>query len=76
VRLISYAALLAEKHDNAGTGKYQIGLGQDRMAFVGDREDINSICLTGTFWATLDDLLPGANAPAFRGQLCAHVIRG
>ena len=27
-------------------GKYTIGLGQDAMAFTGDREDINSICLT------------------------------
>lgn len=27
-------------------GKYTIGLGQDEMAFTGDREDINSIALT------------------------------
>lgn len=27
-------------------GKYTVGLGQDAMAFTGDREDINSICLT------------------------------
>lgn len=27
-------------------GKYTIGLGQQTMAYVGDREDINSMCLT------------------------------
>ncbi|CAM9856572.1 unnamed protein product, partial [Chrysoparadoxa australica] len=27
-------------------GKYTIGLGQEAMAFTGDREDINSVCLT------------------------------
>lgn len=35
-----------EKHDNVGTGKYTIGLGQTRMGFCGDLEDINSLCLT------------------------------
>jgi len=35
-----------EQHDKVGQGKYTIGLGQHRMAFVSDREDINSICLT------------------------------
>ena len=35
-----------EKYNNVSTGKYTIGLGQDMMAFTGDREDINSICLT------------------------------
>ncbi|RKP06999.1 hydroxymethylglutaryl-coenzyme A synthase N terminal-domain-containing protein [Thamnocephalis sphaerospora] len=35
-----------EKHDGASTGKYTIGLGQTKMAFVDDREDIHSICLT------------------------------
>ena len=28
------------------TGKFTKGLGQDSLAFVGDREDINSISLT------------------------------
>ena len=27
-------------------GKYTIGLGQDKMGFCSDREDINSLCLT------------------------------
>jgi hypothetical protein len=36
-----------EKFDQAPAGKYTVGLGQKAMAFVGDREDINSICLTG-----------------------------
>jgi hydroxymethylglutaryl-CoA synthase len=35
-----------EKADGVSAGKYTIGLGQKRMAFVDDREDINSICLT------------------------------
>ena len=29
-------------------GKYTVGLGQERMAFCGEREDINSVALTGT----------------------------
>lgn len=36
-----------EKFDNAGAGKYTTGLGQQNMAFTTDREDINSICMTG-----------------------------
>jgi hydroxymethylglutaryl-CoA synthase len=35
-----------EKANNVSQGKYTIGLGQDAMAFTGDREDINSISLT------------------------------
>jgi hydroxymethylglutaryl-CoA synthase len=35
-----------EKFDGVSSGKYTIGLGQNRMAFVDDREDINSMCLT------------------------------
>jgi hypothetical protein len=35
-----------EKFDNVSAGKYRIGLAQRRMAFVDDREDINSVCLT------------------------------
>lgn len=37
-----------EKFNKVGTGKYTIGLGQEKMAFCTDREDINSICLTVT----------------------------
>ena len=36
-----------EIFDNVSTGKYTIGLGQERMALVDDREDINSMALTG-----------------------------
>lgn len=36
-----------EVHDGASTGKYTIGLQQTAMGFVGDLEDIHSICLTG-----------------------------
>ena len=35
-----------EKFDKVSKGKYTIGLGQTGMAFVNDREDINSISLT------------------------------
>ena len=32
--------------DDVPKGKYTVGLGQDAMSFVNDREDINSISLT------------------------------
>ncbi|RUS35057.1 hydroxymethylglutaryl-CoA synthase [Jimgerdemannia flammicorona] len=35
-----------EKFDGVSEGKYTIGLGQKKMAFVDDREDIQSVCLT------------------------------
>lgn len=35
-----------EKFDGASAGKYTIGLGQKKMGFCSDREDINSICMT------------------------------
>ncbi|KAM9329651.1 hydroxymethylglutaryl-CoA synthase, cytoplasmic [Gastrophryne carolinensis] len=35
-----------EKFDGVGAGKYTIGLGQSKMGFCSDREDINSLCLT------------------------------
>ncbi|ELU04623.1 hypothetical protein CAPTEDRAFT_155025 [Capitella teleta] len=35
-----------EAHDGASAGKYTIGLGQTKMGFCSDREDINSLCLT------------------------------
>lgn len=35
-----------EKFDGVSAGKYTIGLGQSRMGFCNDREDINSLCLT------------------------------
>ncbi|KAJ3270261.1 hypothetical protein HDV01_000427 [Terramyces sp. JEL0728] len=35
-----------EQFDGVSSGKYTIGLGQHKMAFVDDSEDINSICLT------------------------------
>ncbi|CAI6340554.1 unnamed protein product [Periconia digitata] len=35
-----------EKFDGVSTGKYTIGLGQTKMSFVDDREDIYSIALT------------------------------
>jgi 3-hydroxy-3-methylglutaryl CoA synthase len=38
-----------EAFDGVSQGKYTIGLGQSKMAVVDDVEDINSICLTGTF---------------------------
>jgi hydroxymethylglutaryl-CoA synthase len=35
--------------DGVKAGKYTIGLGQSYMAFADDREDINSMALTGTW---------------------------
>jgi len=35
-----------ETHDGVSTGKYTIGLGQTKMGFCSDREDVNSLCLT------------------------------
>ncbi|XP_058789923.1 hydroxymethylglutaryl-CoA synthase 1 [Phymastichus coffea] len=35
-----------EKFDGVSAGKYTIGLGQSKMGFCNDREDINSLCLT------------------------------
>lgn len=35
-----------EQFDGVSAGKYTIGLGQCRMGFCNDREDINSLCLT------------------------------
>ncbi|EGD94974.1 hydroxymethylglutaryl-CoA synthase [Trichophyton tonsurans CBS 112818] len=35
-----------EKFDGVSQGKYTIGLGQTKMSFCDDREDIYSICLT------------------------------
>ncbi|KAK5626205.1 hypothetical protein RRF57_001920 [Xylaria bambusicola] len=37
-----------EKHDGVSTGKYTIGLGQTKMTFCDDREDIYSFALTAT----------------------------
>lgn len=36
-----------EVFDGVSAGKYTIGLGQEKMAFIDDREDVQSICLTG-----------------------------
>lgn len=35
-----------ERFDGVPAGKYTLGLGQDAMAFTGDREDVNSLALT------------------------------
>lgn len=35
-----------EIFDGVSAGKYTIGLGQSKMGFCSDREDINSLCLT------------------------------
>ncbi|CAG5125224.1 unnamed protein product [Candidula unifasciata] len=35
-----------EAFDGVSAGKYTIGLGQNKMGFCSDREDINSLCLT------------------------------
>lgn len=38
-----------EVADGVSDGKYRIGLGQERMAFVGDREDVNSVCMSAAY---------------------------
>lgn len=43
-RCVNQASL--EAADAVGEGKYTVGLGQSRLAFLDDREDINSMCLT------------------------------
>ncbi|CAG8662464.1 24875_t:CDS:10, partial [Racocetra persica] len=43
-RFIDQAEL--EQFDGVSTGRYTIGLGQTRMGFCDDREDVNSIALT------------------------------
>ncbi|XP_059491185.1 hydroxymethylglutaryl-CoA synthase 1 [Neocloeon triangulifer] len=35
-----------EQFDGVSAGKYTVGLGQARMGFCTDREDVNSLCLT------------------------------
>ncbi|ENN70229.1 hydroxymethylglutaryl-CoA synthase 1 [Dendroctonus ponderosae] len=35
-----------EQYDGVSAGKYTVGLGQKKMGFCNDREDINSLCLT------------------------------
>jgi hydroxymethylglutaryl-CoA synthase len=35
-----------EIYDKVSAGKYTVGLGQGKMGFCNDREDINSLCLT------------------------------
>lgn len=35
-----------EQFDQVSAGKYTVGLGQGKMGFCSDREDINSLCLT------------------------------
>ncbi|KAL5289277.1 HMGCS1 family protein [Megaselia abdita] len=35
-----------EEFDGASAGKYTIGLGQSKMGFCSDREDVNSLCMT------------------------------
>ena len=35
-----------EQYDGVAAGKYTIGLGQAKMGFCSDREDVNSLCLT------------------------------
>lgn len=42
--------LSLETFDGVSAGKYTIGLGQSKMAFCGDNEDIYSMSLTGNFF--------------------------
>lgn len=47
-----------EVFDGVSAGKYTIGLGQSRMGFCSDREDVNSLCLT-----VVNNLLERHNIP-------------
>ncbi|EAT43368.1 AAEL005201-PA [Aedes aegypti] len=47
-----------EVYDGVSAGKYTIGLGQSRMGFCSDREDVNSLCLT-----VVNNLLERHNIP-------------
>ena len=50
VRLTTFQCISEEDlevYDGVSRGKYTIGLGQSYMAFADDREDINSMALTG-----------------------------
>lgn len=42
-RLIGILQEELEEYDGVSKGKYTIGLGQDRLAFCTDLEDVNSI---------------------------------
>ncbi|KAJ1636891.1 hydroxymethylglutaryl-CoA synthase [Pavlovales sp. CCMP2436] len=54
-----------EVADGVSEGKYRIGLGQERMAYVGDREDVNSIAMSA-----VHNLLSKYNIdPALVGRL-------
>jgi hypothetical protein len=66
-RFVSMTAL--EKADGIAAGKYTIGLGQSRMAFVDDREDINSICLTAVQRVRRDSLLTSLHCLSLRPRL-------
>ena len=48
-----------EEFDGVSKGKYTIGLGQKFMAFTDDKEDINSVALTGM---SLSLLSPASSA--------------
>lgn len=43
----------AEDHYKASKGKYTLGLGQDRLSFAYEFEDVNSMSLTGKQWVTV-----------------------
>jgi 3-hydroxy-3-methylglutaryl CoA synthase len=45
---LCFVRAISEKFDGVSAGKYTIGLGQQRLAFVEDREDVYSMALTGT----------------------------
>ena len=56
-----------EVFDGVSSGKYTIGLGQTRMGFCDDLEDINSLCLT-----VVDRLVQKTPGPVSYTHLRAH----
>jgi hypothetical protein len=50
-----------EKFDGVSTGKYTIGLGQTKMSFYDDREDIHQSfrqLFLSSVWSTTDQSMP------------------
>eukprot|EP00095_Tigriopus_kingsejongensis_P001087 maker-scaffold193_size270907-snap-gene-0.13 protein:Tk01087 transcript:maker-scaffold193_size270907-snap-gene-0.13-mRNA-1 annotation:"hydroxymethylglutaryl- synthase 1" len=52
-----------ESFDGVSPGKYTIGLGQTRMGFCSDNEDVNSLCLTACYQLFCHKALNQKNLP-------------
>jgi len=63
-----------EKANGVSAGKYTIGLGQSKMAFCTDREDIYSVCLSGTNTQHTHNNTQ-THTPGRRGARREHFVR-